>query len=340
MSDLSEISPLMTSPPTMPLPGSAETWAGAAPPRCWSSTCAAPTSTPTRRSTRGSRTPSRQPVGSSTPHGRRRAGGVHSGRVPAGRRRRRSVLREGPGAGELRARQPAGRVRGAPRPLPDETVVTKQYASAFFGTSLASTLLAARGRHGRRLRAVDQWLRACERAGCPPARVHPRRGGGRLRGPAPRGAARQPVRPLPEVRHRRRRDWRPSSACPVAEAVARRRRRSGVPSRGTAFPRVEACPRSADRHNESPVRRGGTTDARRHRRTHGEPAALRRRHRQQRPSGGAKRGRRGSFPRSADAAVEVADPAPLPSRAEHVTTLSEAVLLGLVVPERFGGLGG
>ncbi len=29
-----------------------------------------------------------------------------------------------------------------PRPLPDETVVTKQYASAFFGTSLASTLRA------------------------------------------------------------------------------------------------------------------------------------------------------------------------------------------------------
>lgn len=31
----------------------------------------------------------------------------------------------------------------APAPLPDETVVTKQYASAFFGTSLAPTLSSA-----------------------------------------------------------------------------------------------------------------------------------------------------------------------------------------------------
>jgi nicotinamidase-related amidase len=29
-------------------------------------------------------------------------------------------------------------------PLPDETVITKQYASAFFGTSLSSTLVALR----------------------------------------------------------------------------------------------------------------------------------------------------------------------------------------------------
>ena len=37
---------------------------------------------------------------------------------------------------------PLGDFEPAVRPLPDEPVVTKQYASAFFGTSLASTLRA------------------------------------------------------------------------------------------------------------------------------------------------------------------------------------------------------
>jgi len=38
------------------------------------------------------------------------------------------------------AGSPLGDFEPAVRPLPDELVVTKQYASAFFGTSLASTL--------------------------------------------------------------------------------------------------------------------------------------------------------------------------------------------------------
>jgi maleamate amidohydrolase len=40
------------------------------------------------------------------------------------------------------AGNPLGEFEPAVRPLPDEPVVTKQYASAFFGTSLASTLRA------------------------------------------------------------------------------------------------------------------------------------------------------------------------------------------------------
>lgn len=39
---------------------------------------------------------------------------------------------------------PLGAFESAVRPLPDEPVVTKQYASAFFGTSLASTLRTMR----------------------------------------------------------------------------------------------------------------------------------------------------------------------------------------------------
>ncbi|MFC5751296.1 isochorismatase family protein [Actinomadura rugatobispora] len=42
------------------------------------------------------------------------------------------------------AGNPLGRFPADPRPEPDETVIVKQYASAFFGTSLAATLTAMR----------------------------------------------------------------------------------------------------------------------------------------------------------------------------------------------------
>ncbi|MFC6929124.1 isochorismatase family protein [Actinomadura yumaensis] len=44
----------------------------------------------------------------------------------------------------LRTGKSAGRLHRGPLPAPDETVVVKQYASAFAGTSLAATLTAMR----------------------------------------------------------------------------------------------------------------------------------------------------------------------------------------------------
>jgi maleamate amidohydrolase len=71
---------------------------------------------------------------------------------------------------------PRGDFPDHPRPADDEVVVTKQYASAFFGTSLASTLRRWRHRHPADRGVLDQRLRAGERDRRDLARVPPARG--------------------------------------------------------------------------------------------------------------------------------------------------------------------
>ena len=62
-----------------------------------------------------------------------------------------------------------------PAPLPGETMVTKQYASAFFGTSLASTLRASGVDTTIVVGLLHQRLRARHRPGRVAARVPPAR---------------------------------------------------------------------------------------------------------------------------------------------------------------------
>ena len=59
------------------------------------------------------------------------------------------------------------------QPLAGEIVITKQYASAFFGTTLASTLAANRIDTLTHRRCHDQWLHSRDRCRCLPARFHP-----------------------------------------------------------------------------------------------------------------------------------------------------------------------
>ncbi len=58
---------------------------------------------------------------------------------------------------------PLGRFEPDVAPEPGETVVVKHYASAFFGTSLASTLRAAQPRHRGGVRGLDLRLHPRER---------------------------------------------------------------------------------------------------------------------------------------------------------------------------------
>ena len=85
-------------------------------------------------------------------------------RYRAGRRRRRACSSARSPRWPLLADEQPGELRELmPQvaPLGDEVVIVKQYASAFFGTSLASTLHAARRRHRRHRRGVH---RGCVRA--------------------------------------------------------------------------------------------------------------------------------------------------------------------------------
>ncbi|QUL39447.1 isochorismatase family protein [Erythrobacter sp. JK5] len=70
------------------------------------------------------------------------AGDLHQRRVPSLDGRWRAVRPEDRRADQFRARQSDGRVAPGLEPREDELVISKQYASAFFGTSLASTLTA------------------------------------------------------------------------------------------------------------------------------------------------------------------------------------------------------
>ena len=77
-----------------------------------------------------------------------RASGVpvifHARRLRAGRRRRRAVLPQGTRAEGVPAGLAARRLPSRADAVAGDVVVTKQYASAFFGSSLASTLNAMR----------------------------------------------------------------------------------------------------------------------------------------------------------------------------------------------------
>ena len=95
---------------------------------------------------------------------RRAPGGLDRRPVRARPRRRRAVRAQGAGAGLLRrgrARRLGRRWRW--RRSRGSRCVVKQYASAFFGTSLASTLHAAGRGHPRGRRGVDVGLRAGHR---------------------------------------------------------------------------------------------------------------------------------------------------------------------------------
>ena len=88
-------------------------------------------------------------------------------------------------------------------PAVGETVITKQYASAFFGTTLASTLTAL-GVDTLLIAGVSsERLHPRHRTRCLPARFHPLgrpRGGRRSASGAPRS---QPFRPAGQVRRSR-----------------------------------------------------------------------------------------------------------------------------------------
>ena len=66
---------------------------------------------------------------------------------------------------------PLGDFLDDPRPVDGDVVVTKQYASAFFGTSLASTLTAMGADTTVICRPVDERLRARHGARRAPARL-------------------------------------------------------------------------------------------------------------------------------------------------------------------------
>ncbi len=124
-------------------PDSAAPSSGGLAPRWWWSTSAAPTSTRSRRSRWGRER--RRLRGSAGGGGQSgvASSGVHPSGVRTRRRRRWAVLPQGAGTGRVRPGKSAGRI--SRRPAAGErrrVVVTKQYASAFFGTSLASTLTA------------------------------------------------------------------------------------------------------------------------------------------------------------------------------------------------------
>ena len=137
--------------------------------------------------------------------GARAPGGVDRRPLRARARRRRAVRAQGAGAGLLRRGRPRrlGRARRCSRTA-GEAVVVKQYASAFFGTSLASTLHAAGRGHRRARRGLDVGLRAGHRDGRAQHRLPAAGGAGRLRRPDAGAARDQPRRPRRQVRRRRR----------------------------------------------------------------------------------------------------------------------------------------
>ena len=88
-------------------------------------------------------------------------------------------------------------------PLPDEPVLNKLFASAFYGTTLASFLAANRLRQPDRHRSLDLGLRAGDRRRRAPARLPPDRPARGGRRPQPGRARGEPLRHRRKVRRRR-----------------------------------------------------------------------------------------------------------------------------------------
>ena len=142
--------------------------------------------------------PSRQCLGSGGAgaggRARRRRPVVHT-RVRVRRGRQRTAA-----CSSARSRRCATLYGDGPRPAScprshrraGELVLIKQYASAFFGTSLAATLVAARGRHGRPGGGQHQRLHPGDRGRRRPARLRAAGRARRGRGPDRRRPRRQP----------------------------------------------------------------------------------------------------------------------------------------------------